>query len=232
MLGRAPGPARTALVGALALVVALGALWHASPWLLWKLRFEAQLAAEGDARRLRSTLWTPRSAPVPEWPRLVSGDLSLRAPLAREALAACGRCATECRLPLDNRGTLGLFAERSSESYREALDRYAPDARDVSLWRSVASNWHTIDALTDRVRNATEPSASFRFESPGSRGVVTAFRVGGVPRFVVYAYAPDGSAARILGVAGLERARFAGVLGGLRIEPEHAQRASRCAPGE
>ena len=212
------------------MLVALVGLWHASPWLLWRLRFEDELTALGDETRLRSERWSELPSPPDAWPRLVSGDLSLRAPFAREALPACGRCATQCRLPLANRGTLGVFDERSEETYGEALDRYAPDARDVTLWRSVASNWRTIDALADRVRALTPPNSTFRFETPGARGVVTAFRVDGVPRYVVYAYAHDGRAARIVGVAGLEEARFAALLGGLRIEPGGAERGSRCEP--
>lgn len=213
----------------IALLGLLG-LWHASPWLLWHLRFEGELAELGDASRMHSESWSALPSAPPEWPLLVSGDLSLRAPFAREALPACGRCATQCRLPLDNRGTLGVFDERSSETYTEALDRYAPDAGDVSLWRTVASNWRTIDALADRVRALTTPTDTFRFESPGSRGVVTAFRVANVPRYVVYAYARDGTAARIVGVAGLERDRFEGVLGSLVVEPGLLGRESRCEP--
>lgn len=219
----------TAIAGALLAGAALG-LWHASPWLLWHLRFAAQFAAEGDPTRLHAESWSALPAPAPAWAELVSGEVSLRAPLAREALPACGRCATRCRLPLDNRGTLGIFDEQPPESYREALDRFAPDADEISLWRSVASNWRTIDGLTDRALAVSPPPRTFRFETSGSRGVVTAFRVDGVSRYVVYAYAPDGRAGRILGIAGLERSRFEGVLGSLRIDPDRHRRPSRCTP--
>lgn len=206
----------------------LGALWHVSPVLLWHLRFESQLAGQGDASRLHTTTLDAFPPPHPRWDRITSGRIALRAPLAPEARPACGRCATACRLPLSNRGTVGIFEDPPPESYEEALDRFAPDARDIDPWRSVARNWRTIDALTDRVRTPTPPPRSFRFETPASRGVVMAFHVDGVDRFVVYAYARDGTPARIVGVSGLGREHFERLLGGLRVEPDRAARPSRC----
>ncbi len=208
--------------------LSLGVLWHFSPVLLWHLHLESQLATQGDASRIHTTTLDALPGPDPRWDRITSGRIALRAPLAPEALPACGRCATACRLPLANRGTVGIFDAPPPESHREALDRFAPDARDIGAWRSVMRNWATIDALTDRVRTPTPPPRSFRFEAPGSRGVVMAFRVDGVDRFVVYAYAHDGTPARIIGVSGLGRDHFERLLGGLRVDPDLADRPSRC----
>lgn len=212
------------------LVLVLVGLWQALPVALWHGRFASKLAAEGDAERLHAMRWTSLPRPSPAWAELVAGTIALRAPLAAEALPACGRCATTCRLPLDNRGTLAVLDDQPPGSYDEALDRFAPDAGDISLLRSVASNWRTIDALTDRMRAALTPSETYRFAGRGSRGVVMAFHADGVRRYVVYAYPPDGDAGRVIGVTGLERARFEGVLGGLQVQPEHAGRASTCSP--
>jgi len=196
--------------------------------LLWNLRFEAQLAAQGDASRLHARTLDAFPPADPRWDHLVSGRLALRAPLAAEARPACGRCETACRLPLANRGTVGIFEDPPPESHPDALDRFAPDADDIGPWRSVARNWRTIDALTDRVRAVPAPPRSFRFETPGSMGVVMAFQVDGVDRFVVYAYARDGTPARIVGVSGLARLPFERLLGTLRVEPERADRPARC----
>jgi hypothetical protein len=221
---------RLAWIGAGVVALLLVGLWHALPVLLWHGRFASQLASDGDAKRLTSERWASLPLPSPAWAELFAGTVALRAPLAAEALAACGRCATSCRLPLDNGGTLALLDEAPPVGYSEALDAFAPDSRDISLWRSIASNWRTIDALTDRVRARSTPSESFRFESTGSRGVVTIFHFDGVRRYLVYAYPHDSSTGRVIGIAGLERARFEGLLGGLRVQPEHAGRASSCSP--
>lgn len=217
-------------LGALALV-ALG-LWHALPVILWHARFAHQLAGEGDGKRLYAAEWAALPLPAATWPELFAGSIALSAPLAAEALPACGRCATTCRLPLDNRGTLTLLDEQPPASFGEALDHFAPDAGDISLWRSVARNWRTIDALTDRVRVTPAPSESFRFAGAGSRGVVTIFDVDGSRRYLVYAYPTGDGAGRVIGVAGLERARFEGLLGGLRVQPEQADRAASCQAEE
>jgi len=211
-------------------VLVLVGLWHALPVVLWHGRFASKLAAEGGAERLHAVRWTSLPRPSPAWAELFAGTIALRAPLAAEALPACGRCATACRLPLDNRGTLAVLDEEAPASYDEALDRFAPDAGDISLLRSVTSNWRTIDALTDRMRGALIPSEAFRYAGSGSRGVVMAFHADGVRRYVVYAYPPDGGAGRVIGVVGLERARFEGLLGGLHVQPGHAGRASTCSP--
>lgn len=209
-------------------MLALVALWHFSPVLLWHLRFEEQLAAQGAASRLHTPTLDTFPRPDPRWDPITSGRLALQAPLASEARSACGRCETACRLPLSNRGTVGIFEDPPPESHDEVLDRFAPDADDIGPWRRVARNWRTIDALTDRVRAVPAPPRSFRFETPSSKGVVIAFRVEGVDRFVVYAYALDGTPARMVGVSGLAREPFERLLGTLRVEPDQADRPAGC----
>jgi hypothetical protein len=226
-----PSRSRLAWLAAGASAIALAALWQTLPVILWHGRFADQLAAEGDAGRLRAERWSSLPRPPGAWAELFAGSVALRAPLAAEALPACGRCVAGCRLPLDNRGTLALLDDHAPETYGEALDDFAPDARDLSVLRSVARNWRTIDALTDRVRAVPAPSKSFRYEAVGSRGVVTAFEVDGVRRYVVYAYSWQNGHGRVIGVAGLERARFEGLLGGLLVEPERTERAAYCNGG-
>ncbi len=217
------------MLAGVATLFGLAALWHALPVALWHARFADQLAREGDATRLHTVTWTGLPLPARDWPALRTGALTVHAPLADVAMPACARCDANCRLPLDNRGTLAVFDEGLPADYAVVFDRHAPDARDISLWRSVGRNWQTIDALTDRARARSTPPHSFRFEAGGARGVVTQFDVDGVTRYVVYAYSREGVPARLIGVTGLHRDRFEGVLGSLAIEPENDARRSTCA---
>jgi hypothetical protein len=227
----APRPPRRRhfALAALGTLIALAAAWQAMPVALWHARFADQLAREGDATRLHTVTWTALPRPARDWPVLRSGAITIHAPLADVAMSACGRCDGACRLPLDNRGTLAVFDEGLPADYAVVFDRHAPDARDISLWRSVQRNWQTIDALTDRARAQSAPPHSFRFEGRGARGVVTQFDVDGTTRYVVYAYSRDGAPTRLIGVSGLRRERFEGVLGSLQIEPELEQRRSTCS---
>ena len=129
----------------------------------------------------------------------------------------CGECASHCLLRLEDTGTLVIFDAPPDQGYGDSLDQFAPDADDISLMRTVARNWQTIDALTDRARVSSEVPKSFRFATPTAVGIVTSFRVQGVPRFVVYAYAPSGEAARVIGITGVEQTTLDQILGGLRI---------------
>lgn len=223
--GRSRGWGAGLLAGALLL-----ALWHGSPVLLWQLRLESQLRGQGDAARLRSAVERTVPGGGASWSGIATGELALRAPLASEERARCGACAVKCRLQLIEGGTLAIFDAPPPEDYREALDRFAPDARDVSLLRSVPSNWRTIDALTDRVRAISPPPRSFRFYAERSRGVVTAFSVAGTPRYVVYAYGEDELPARIVGLTGVSRDVLLAVLGELRVERDRHGRPASCVP--
>lgn len=213
----------------------LVALWHSSPVLLWHLRLEDQLRGEGDAARLQSPLERPGPGGGSGWSEVVTGELALRAPVAVEQRARCGECAVRCLLRLGGGGTLAILDAPPPESYREALDRFAPDADDLSLLRSVAGNWRTIDALTDRVRARPPPPPSFRYVAEGSRGVVTEFVVGGISRYVIYAYGDDDLPARVIGLTGVSRGRLRAVLGDLRVDRDRRPRPASCssarAPG-
>jgi len=121
-------------------------------------------------------------------PVLLWGALSLRAPLEPSEAVHCASCAGRCLLRLRDGGTLALFEELPPAEIRDAQDRFAPNADDLSLLRSFASNWATIDALTDRVRAVSTPPRSFRYRSEHGRGVVSTFEVAGTHRFVVHPY--------------------------------------------
>jgi pimeloyl-ACP methyl ester carboxylesterase len=170
---------------------AIGALLiHALPLLLWHFSFEQELEALGHPERLRAlTRSDLPTAPI-EWTELRVDNFSLRAPLGENQRMRCGECASHCLLRLEDTGTLAIFDGPPEQGYGDALDRFAPDASDLSL---------------------------FRFATPTAVGIVTAFRVQGVPRFVAYAYAPSGEPARVIGIAGVERPTLEQILGGLRI---------------
>ena len=51
-----------------------------------------------------------------------------------------------------------------------------------------------------------------------------------VQRFVVYAYARDGTPARVLGLTGVSRETLRRILGSLRFTPGSAASAIRCSP--
>jgi pimeloyl-ACP methyl ester carboxylesterase len=192
-------------------------LIHALPLLLWHFSFERELEALGHPERLRAVTRSNLPTAPAEWIELRVDNFSLRAPLGENQHMRCGECASHCLLRFEDTGTLAIFDAPPDQGYGDALDRFAPDSRDLSLMRSVARNWQTIDALTDRARVSGEVPESFRFTTPTAVGVVTAFRVQGVPRFVVYAYAPSGEAARVIGIAGVEQPTLEQILGGLRI---------------
>ena len=203
-----------ALLGAAA-VVAL--LIHALPLLLWHMSFERELEALGHPERLRTVTKSDLPTAPAEWTELRVDNFSLRAPLGKNQRMRCGECASHCLLRLEDTGTLAIFDAPPDHAYGDALDRFAPDAGDLSLMRTVARNWQTIDALTDRARVSGQVPESFRFATPTAVGVVTAFRVQGVPRFVVYAYAPSGEPARVIGISGVDRPMLEQILGSLRI---------------
>ncbi|HEY5657312.1 MAG TPA: alpha/beta fold hydrolase [Myxococcota bacterium] len=205
------------LIAVLAATAVVALLIHALPLLLWHLRFEQELGELGHPERLHSVTRSDFPPAPALWTELRVDNLSLRAPLGANQLMRCGECASRCVLRLQDTGTLAIFDGPPELGYGDALDKYAPDARDLSLLRTVARNWETIDALTDRARTSAEVPESFRFTAPAAAGIVTAFRVQGVPRFVVYAYAPSGEPTRVIGVAGVERPMLEQILGSLRI---------------
>ena len=212
-----------------AAAVAIIALWHSSPVLLWHLRLEDQLGSHGNAERQHSPLERTSAGGGIGWTEIVSGEISLRAPVMVEERGQCSECAIKCRLPLVDGGILAIFDAPPPESYAEALDGFAPDSDDITWLRSVPANWRTIDALTDRVRVRPPPPPSFRYLAEGSRGVVTEFVVAGPPRYVIYAYGDDERPARVIGLTGVSRVRLRTILGELRVEPERLGRASSCS---
>lgn len=205
------------LIGLLLATCALALLLQALPLLLWHLRFERQLGALGHPERLRAERWADLSPAPAGWTTLRVDNLALRIPLPENERVRCRECATRCVLRLEESGTLGIFDAPENQGYDDLLDYLAPDSGDLSLLRSIARNWQTIDALTDRARNRSEPPASFRFETRTAKGVVTAFHVNGVHRFVVHAFSPSGEPARVFGLAGIDRPTFERVLGGARV---------------
>ena len=201
---------------------------HASPVVLWHLRFENALAAVGPRERLFSKTRETRSTPRGHWDALSVGNLQVHLPLADGERARCEACAQKCRLALDAGGMFAVFDGPLPETWTEARDRFAPDARDISVLRSRAANWRTIDALTDRLRNRQAPPSSFRYEAPGSRGIVTLFHVSGAERLVVYAYGANEAKARVLGIVNTAPEDVARILGSLVVDDGDARAGGRC----
>jgi len=223
--------ARSGVVWLTLACAGLALAWHASPVLLWHLHFAEALSAEGPGERLSSETRRVPSTPRGDWAELSVGNLRAHLPLAPMEEAGCVRCADRCRLALAGGGTFAVFDSPLPESWPEARDRFAPDAGDVSLLRSHAANWRTIDALADRVRNRATPPRSFRYEAEASHGIVTVFRVAGVERRVVYAYGADGAQARVLGIVNTPAETFDRILGSFAVEAGDAEHASRCDSG-
>jgi hypothetical protein len=219
---------RRALALALLAAAAIGA-WHLSPVALWHLRFEHELSQRGDGGRLRTPSRSPGVAPD-GWSGLRVANVSLRLPLRPEDRPLCATCSRGCVLRLAPGGTVAVFDAPPPESLGEALDLFAPSADDLSILRSVARNWQTIDALTERALQTSTPPTAFRFETAGSRGVVTGFEVNGLRRYVVYAYAHAGDPTRVLGVTGVSEADLDRILGSVRVSPAGHPTAAR--PGE
>jgi len=213
---------------ALPAALALLALWHASPVWLWHLSFEQQLRDQGPPERLHAPSVELLPAVAQGWARFASGIIGLHAPIAPGERDRCGDCEGECLLQLSGGGTLAVFDEPPIETYAGALDRFAPDADDLSLLRSHTRNWATIDGLADRVRAFPPPPASFRYASEGSRGVVIHFHVHETHRYVVYAYGLEGHAARVIGLTGNAAEPLRAVLAGLRVDPALHARGSSC----
>jgi hypothetical protein len=212
-------------------LLALGGLafaWHATPVLLWHLRFAPALAAEGPRERLFSETRLAPAAAQGDWARLSVGNLRAHLPLATAERARCASCAERCRLALTGGGTFAVFDAPLPEAWTEARDRFAPDAGDISLLRSHEANWRTIDALTDRSRSSVAPPRSFRYEAPGSHGIVTAFRVADVERRVVYVYGAGEAQARVLGVVNAAPETFDRILGSLLVDGSKASGPSGC----
>jgi hypothetical protein len=224
---RRPFP-RSRIAGPLLALAALAAAWHATPVLLWHLRFAPTLAEEGPRERLFSETRLASAAARGDWARLSVGNLRAHLPLAMSERARCASCAERCRLALAGGGTFAVFDAPLPEAWPEARDRFAPDAGDISLLRSSGANWRTIDALTDRSRGSVAPPRSFRYEAAGSHGIVTAFRVADVERRVVYVYGAGEARARVLGVVDTAPETFDRILGSLLVDTNDATAPSHC----
>jgi len=225
--GRRPLP-RSRIPWLLLAGVGLAFAWHASPVLLWHLRFAPALAAEGPRERLFSQTRVAPAAARGDWAELSVGNLRAHLPLEGAERARCAGCAGRCRLALADGGVFAVFDAPLPEVWAEARDRFAPDAGDISLLRSHGANWRTIDALTERSRSSIAPPRSFRYEAPGSHGIVTAFRVADVERRVVYAYGAGDAQARVLGVVNTAPETFDRILGSLRVDGSDPSGPSGC----
>jgi hypothetical protein len=216
--------------GLLTLGVAGLALWHARPVLVWHLTAAPEIERMGRSHRLR--IATDAALPTPErsWPRLRVGRIDLRAPLGAGQSERCRACADGCRLELaQGSGWLALF-DSDLPPYAQALATFAPSADDVSIWRSRVDNWRTVHSLAARATGSTPPLEAFRFEAGSSRGIVSRVVSRGSERFVIYAFALDGSPGGVLAVSRAGLAVLRRMLGGLAVGDTVV--APRCEAGE
>jgi hypothetical protein len=204
---------RLALAAAGALLVA-AALWHARPVLVWHITVAPELRVSPRADRLHvPTLEDFPEVPA-DWGRFELAGFSLRAPIREDRAQACAPCAKTCALEL-SRGRLTLFDSSLPESYDAALAQFAPSADDVSIFRSSANNWRTIESLASRVSVRNDLPETFRFRAAASQGIVSRFESLGKERFVIYAYTLEGRPARVLALSRTGASRVHQILGGL-----------------
>jgi triacylglycerol lipase len=220
------------LLGLLVAVAALALLLHALPLLLWRLHFERELADLAGSERLHTPLRGELPVAPAGWTELHVDNFALRAPLASNQLQRCVECGVRCLLRLEGAGSLAVLDSAADEDYEGALNVFAPDADDISLFHSVARNWDVIDALTNRARNSIQEPSSFRFETASAKGIVTEFHVDGVYRYVVYPYAPSGAPGRMFGLAGVAPAVLDAVLGSLSVGTSAPARFASCGAAD
>jgi hypothetical protein len=204
-------------IALLVLAVSIGLGLHSVPVLLWHIRFESELSSLADAEAMHAEMRDDFPEPPEAWTELRLENFTLRAPLRADQSERCQECSERCLLRFEQGGTIAIFDAPPLESYSDALDRFTPDVGDISFFRSPTRNWSIIDGLTSRVRNTSSRPETYRFHTPNAKGVVQTFRVGGIPRYVVYAYDLAGRPARVLGIAGVENSEFEQILGGLHI---------------
>lgn len=212
--------------GILALGVLAAGLWHARPVLVWHLTVAPEIEHMGRGDRVR--LYTDALLPAPDlaWPRLHVGRISLRAPLAGGQFELCRGCADGCHLELGEGGGRLAFFDSALPPYPRAVATFAPSADDVSIWRGRLANWRSVHALAARAMGSTPPPEAFRFDAAASRGIVSRLVSLGTERFVVYAFAPDGTPGGVLAVSRVSLAVLRRVLGGLVVGDAVA--APRC----
>ena len=120
-----------------------------------------------------------------------------------------------CRVALEG-GSLTFQGPRA-ESYRETVLIYAPDAGDVAFSRAPWRNWRSVVALAGRVESSEEPPETFRFRTPGGRGVVVRHSNRGVERYVAYTYPPRGDAGFVLALSRAPRLTLLAILSSVRF---------------
>lgn len=223
------------MVATLFPVLALSALvlWYLRPVLIWRFTTRPMLEAHANATRLHATTLTEFDAPEVDWSRITVGNFSIHAPLVSVHDPLCSTCSDHCVLATEQ-GTLAIFRAVPDESFEEAIALWAPDARDISWRRTRSENWRTLESLIDRVISDIEPTRSFRFLTPKSKGVATISAAGDRSRLIVYAYSVDGVPTRILGLTGTAISPLYRALGSLEVDtanPSAADGDANCSTG-
>jgi hypothetical protein len=191
-------------------------IWQLLPLAVWWLKIGPDLEGEPNAARLEVPVIREFPAPPSSWTRLEVGNIAFVAPLLERSTRPCQSGTALCFLQLEE-GTLSIFPSNYLESYQQLVNLRAPDRRDLSIFRSARENWRTIEALRIRVLSSRASLDSFRFSSPGVKGVVARTERDGRQRFVVAAYDHEERSSRGLGVAAVSEPVFVQILGSLEF---------------
>lgn len=195
-------------------VLALGALallgLHLRPLLVWRFDVRPRIEAAGALERIerRSERLIPRDESA--WPRLVVGNTSLRAPFDPRSLHRCIACDPMCSIPLEGGGLLSVIRGKPPADFESALLEFAPAPQDLSVLRSPAANWSTLEGIATIGLLPTLWLERIDFETPSVRGILTRVEGSGpapealgapVERFIFYCYARSGEPGRVIGIS-------------------------------
>jgi len=201
-------------------------LLHVRPLLVWHFTLRPQVDERGRQDRIQVSIETDLPAADAAWPRIAVGRMTLLAPLAVGQVERCGECDGSCLLILEE-GQLAIIGGHLPNSYEVAVLQYAPSERDLSILRSSAANWRTVEALVSRGILPTTTLETFRYQSTSSRGIVARVVSESIERFVVYPYEPDGGPGHVFGISrtGPELARriISSIAFGNPVESAHCE---------
>ena len=205
-------------------------LLHVRPLLVWHFTLRPQIDERGAQDRIQASIETDLPAADAGWPRISVGRMTLLAPLAAGQIERCGECDGSCLLMLAE-GQLAIIGGNLPASYEFAVLEHAPSEGDLSILRSSAANWRTVEALASRGLLPTTTHETFRYQSTGSRGIVARVVSEGIERFVVYPYESDGGPGLVFGISrtGPELARriISSVAFGNPVESAHCEAGAR-----
>lgn len=201
---------------AIASLGGFAALWHVLPLLVWHLHLRPELAAQANGHRLRVPHRTDFELPERRASQHAYAGVEVSAVFIGDVLAPCGDDTAVCRWPIDG-GILSISRTPPGESHGQMVNLRAPDERDLSFIRSAAANWATMRALRERVTTSRADLDSWRYSTPGSRGIVAVTKREGNTRYVIAAYPHDDGRPRMIGVVSEHPDAVYRIIGSIRL---------------